>query len=113
MDAPQSDSARRMAEHSIVRGGRYYFYDGYRYERLADAIAYAELAQARQSYRPVPSPFAQLESLDSLTEFDRQLMIELSISFENGSFVFEGFRYDRLLDAANYARYRRLSVAGP
>jgi hypothetical protein len=36
-----------MAELSIVRGGYYYYYDGYRYDRLSDAIAYAQLVQGR------------------------------------------------------------------
>ena len=29
------------------------------------------------------------------------------MNFERGSFVFAGFRYDRLIDAANYARHRQ------
>ena len=34
-----------MAELSIFRAGRHYFYDGYRFERLSDAVAYAQLVQ--------------------------------------------------------------------
>jgi hypothetical protein len=41
-----------------------------------------------------------------------ELMTELSFSFENGRFVFEGYRYDRLSDAVSYAHYRR-SIAAP
>jgi hypothetical protein len=36
-----------MAELSIIRGGHWYYYDGYRYERLSDAVAYAQVAQGR------------------------------------------------------------------
>jgi hypothetical protein len=34
-----------MAELSIIRAGRHYLYDGYRYERLSDAVAYAQVVQ--------------------------------------------------------------------
>jgi hypothetical protein len=108
--APTADESRLMAELSIIRGGRHYFYDGYSYDRLSDAIAYAQLVRG-QPHRPGPSSPAQLESSESPPAPDWQLMRELSISFENGRFVFEGFRYDRLADAANYARHCRRSAA--
>jgi hypothetical protein len=104
-DAVTADESRLMAELSIVRGGRHYFYDGYSYHRLADAIAYAQLVRG-QTRVPGSSSPAHCESVDSPTASDLQLMKELSISFEAGRFVFEGFRYDRLIDAANYARHR-------
>jgi hypothetical protein len=44
---PAADERCLMAELSIVRGGYYYYYDGYRYDRLSDAIAYAQLVQGR------------------------------------------------------------------
>jgi hypothetical protein len=109
--APTADETRLMAELSIIRGRRHYFYDGYSYDRLSDAIAYAQLVRG-QPHPPGPSSPAQLESSESPTASDWQLMRELSISFEYGRFVFEGFRYDRLADAANYARHcRRPSAA--
>lgn len=101
------ESSRLMAELSIAHGGRYYHYDGYRYERLADAVAYAELVRTRQSQRTDSPTFAQFDVVKPPTAAEQQLMLDLSISFENGSFVFESFRYDRLIDAANYARHRR------
>jgi hypothetical protein len=44
-DAELADESCLMAELSIFRAGRHYFYDGYRYERLSDAVAYAQLVQ--------------------------------------------------------------------
>lgn len=41
------DDERLMAELSIARVGRHFHYDGYRYEFLADAVAYAQLVHAR------------------------------------------------------------------
>lgn len=42
-----ADERCLMAELAIIRGVRHYFYDGYRYDRLSDAVAYAQLAQGR------------------------------------------------------------------
>jgi hypothetical protein len=106
-DAATIDSVHLMAEFSIVHGGRYYYYGGYRYERLADAVAYAQLVQTLQPQRSNASSLARFDAVESPSDSDRELMIELSISFKHGCFVFEGFRYDRLIDAVNYARHRR------
>lgn len=102
-----NETSGLMAELSIAHVGRYYRYGGYRYERLADAVAYARLMRARQTERTHSSAFERIDAVESPNAADRQLMIELSISFENGSFVFEGYRYDHLIDAANYARHRQ------
>jgi hypothetical protein len=104
------DECQLMAELSIIRDGRQYLYDGYCYDRLSDAVAYARLGRGH-TRPPGPSSPAQFDVVDSPTALDRQLMTELSISFENGRFVFEGHRYDRLSDAVGYARHRRSSAA--
>lgn len=90
-DAVTAHESRLMAELSIVRGGRHYFYDGYSYDRLSDAIAYAQLVRG-QTRLPGSSSPASCESVGSPTASDLQLMKELSISFEAGRFLFEGFR---------------------
>ena len=56
-DAAEADERCLMAELSIVRGGHCYYYDGYRYDRLSDAVAYAQLVQgrARRSSSPAAS----------------------------------------------------------
>jgi hypothetical protein len=53
-DAKQADECCLMAELSIIRAGRHYFYDGYRFERLSDAVAYAQVVQGH-TRRAVPS----------------------------------------------------------
>ena len=45
--AAEADERCLMAELSIIRGGHWYYYDGYRYERLSDAVAYAQVVQGR------------------------------------------------------------------
>ena len=109
-DAAAADECQLMAELSIIRDGRQYLYDGYCYDRLSDALAYAQLVRG-QARPPGPSSPAQFQLVDLPTAFDRELMTELSISFENGRSVFEGYRYDRLSDAVNYARHHRASAA--
>jgi hypothetical protein len=52
-DAKQADERCLMAELSIIRAGRHYLYDGYRYERLSDAVAYAQFVQGHTP-RAVP-----------------------------------------------------------
>jgi hypothetical protein len=53
-DPKQADERCLMAELSILRAGHHYFYDGYRYDRLSDAVAYAQVAQGRRR-RTLPS----------------------------------------------------------
>ena len=56
-DSQQADERCLMAELSIIRAGRHYFYDGYRYARLSDAVAYAQVVQgyARRAH-PTAAP---------------------------------------------------------
>lgn len=106
-DPPAHDDAdderMLMAEYAIGYDGLRYTYNGYRYDRLADAVAYSKLMRSRPS-RPDPGgPFTQREKLDVPTDADRELMTSLAIRFEQGTYRFEGFRYGRLADAVNYA----------
>jgi len=43
--AAAGDECQLMAELSIIRDGRQYLYDGYCYDRLSDAVAYARLGR--------------------------------------------------------------------
>jgi hypothetical protein len=103
----EDDSRRLMAEYSISHDGRHYQFAEYRYERLADAVAYARLVGAPRAAGSDSPSLMKVDAVEAPSAADRQLMLELSISFEHGSFVFAGFHYDRLVDAANYARHRQ------
>jgi hypothetical protein len=105
--ADEADSSRLMAELSIEHEGRYYHFGGHRYERLEDAVAYAQLVGALPSRQRDSTAIKRFDAVEPSNAVERQLMLELSISFENGCFVFDGFRYDKLIDAANYARHCR------
>ena len=98
-----NDEGVLMAEYSIGRDGLRYAYNGYRYDRLADAVGYAKLMRSRPSMHDRGGPSVRREGIDVPTDVDRELMASLAIRFEAGAYRFEGFRYDRLADAVNYA----------
>jgi hypothetical protein len=100
----QPELERRMAEFGIGYDGRQYEYNGYRYGRLADAIAHARLMRSRPTQEEGGGTFMQRKPFAAPTDADRTLMDSLTIDFDDGAYRFEGFRYDDLSDAVNYAR---------
>jgi hypothetical protein len=46
-DAKQAEERCLMAELSIIQAGHHYFHDGYRYDRLSDAVWHAQIVQGR------------------------------------------------------------------
>ena len=112
-DVIDDDRRRLMSAHSIHYDGRRYRYNGYRYDRVADAVAYAELMQSRQSTRAGPDPFTPDDIVPSPSASDRDIMAALSISFRAGVYAYREFRYDHLADAVSYAYLdRRDRVSG-
>jgi hypothetical protein len=103
----QPELERQMAEFGIGYDGRQYEYDGYRYGRLADAIAYARLMRSRPKQEEGEGgggTSMQRKAFAAPTDADRTLMASLDIDFEDGAYRFEGYCYDDLSDAVNYAR---------
>ena len=49
-------------------------------------------------------PFKQVKTFAAPTDEERTLMATLAIEFANGAYRFDGFRYDGLSDAVNYAK---------
>lgn len=103
--ANAGDRRRLMSAFSIDYDGRHYRYNGYRYDRLADAVSYAKLMQSRQTQHDTcPMTYQHVESP---SEPDRAVMARYSITFSEGMYRYSGFRYDRLADALNYAESLR------
>lgn len=92
-----------MKELGIEVDGPDYCYKGYRYERLADALAYARLRR-RTPEREDVSPARRPRPLTALSEDDRALMASLGIEFDGRAFRLGEYRYDRLADAVSSAR---------
>ncbi|HVE49427.1 MAG TPA: hypothetical protein VNG69_07400 [Casimicrobiaceae bacterium] len=95
---------RLMSAFSIDFDGRCYRYRGYRYGRLQDAVAYAELMASRQSTETAFDPLRPYDHVRPPSERDRTIMAAWSISFDAGVYRYGEYRYDRLADAVNYAR---------
>jgi hypothetical protein len=107
---PTAEGERQMAELAVRRDGGDYLYQGYRYERLADALAYARLVMSRPGADDGPAPFLH-KPVASPTDAERTLMISLGIEFDGRVFRFASYRYDRLADAVNYARRPQASAS--
>lgn len=101
-DAP-GERERLMAEFSIAFNGRHYQYDRYRYDYLADAVNYARLHPGSDASGAMP-PAQVVEAPD---ESQRRLMAALAITFRDGVYHLDTYRYDRLADAVSYARLQR------
>jgi hypothetical protein len=110
--SPQAggDRQRLMAEFSISYNGRHYRYDRYRYDWLEDAVAYARLqcSLAPGERLDATDAMPAAEEVEAPDESARELMAALGITFQDGVYRLGEYRYDRLVDAVNYARLRRL-----
>jgi hypothetical protein len=100
----QPEHERQTAEFGIGYDGLHYGYNGYRYDRLADAVAYASLMRSRPTQKDAGGPFKQVKTFAAPTDEERTLIASLAIEFANGAYRFDGFRYDGLSDAVNYAK---------
>jgi len=99
--------ARLMSKLSIRYDGLHYVFEDYRYDRLTDAVSYARLMRARSQRQQGSYQSRFDKTIESPDGLDRKLMKTLHISFSAGVYEFQGYRYDRLVDAVNYARLRQ------
>ena len=104
MPSGQSARERHMARFHIGFDGLRYHRHGYRYDRLEDAVAYAQLTDSRSGRHDTVGSFTQGKTFGSPTDADEALMASLGIRFEHGAYRFESYRYDELSDAVNYAK---------
>jgi len=103
-DAAADERARLMSEFSIHHDGRHYIFEVFRYDQFADAVSYAQLMRGRSRRQFEPHQSGHDKIIESPDGLDRKLMKGLHISFSAGVYEFRGYRYDRLVDAVNYAR---------
>lgn len=99
-----SERERQMAEFSVGYDGPRYQYNGYRYDRWQDAVAYASLMRSRPGQVATRGPFPPGKRSAPTTDAEQALMTSLGIRFDDGAYRFERFRYDHLSDAVNYAK---------
>jgi hypothetical protein len=104
LPSAQSERERDMAQFDIGFDGLRYHRNGYRYDRLEDAVAYASLMSTRPGQEDTVGTFKQGKTLAWPTDAEQALMASLGIRFDHGAYRFEDFRYDQLSDAVNYAK---------
>ena len=76
----------------------------YRYEQLADAVAYALLRGATPVEEEDVARPPHRDSIVAPNDADWALMTSLGVQFDGRAFRFAGSRYNRLQDAVNSAR---------
>lgn len=97
------DGPRDMYEYNIHYDGCAYEYNGYRYDHLRDALAYARLMRSRPQQADPRGPYRLRGDPGAESETSRRRMAELGIELKDGRFCYSDFRYDRLAEAVNYA----------
>lgn len=100
----QPDRERQMTEFSVGHDGLRYHYNGYRYDKWQDAVAYASLIRDRPWQHDVGGSFVADKKTAPLTDAEHARMASLRIRFDDGVYRFGDFRYDRLSDAVSYAQ---------
>jgi hypothetical protein len=95
------DAGTLMATFGITQEPGPYVYGGHRYDKLTDAVHYAQRHLPR-SAAPIIRDGA--ESQDTGT-----LMATFGITQEPGPYVYGGHRYDKLTDAVHYAQRHQAS----
>ena len=126
------NDASAVVRHKIELDGKQFRYGDYRYDRLSDAIAYAErvgsspatissavqdssvtkvslqrqpeLPASLRIRSPSQSEVADLAASANVTNEHAREMLLLGVSKAYDKFVYQTYRYDRVADALTYAR---------
>lgn len=101
-DLPTPSEAGTALE--VTFDGFHYHFQQYRYERLDDALRYADAQRRKPGYRPDPSFVPSWLPEWEPDESQRATMHALAIGFDHGRFSVGPYRYDRLEDAVAFAR---------
>lgn len=93
----------RAMSLGISFNGTQFVCQEFKYDKLPDAISYAELITARDGVLPSVSCAADWLERNVPNEADKVLMEKYGICFEDWRYKYQDYRYDRLADAVNYA----------
>jgi hypothetical protein len=106
---PSSQAERPMLRGRAESEGTEFAYKGYRYEQLADAVAYAFLRGATPVEEEDVARPPHRDSIVAPNDAEWALMTSLGIQFDGRAFRFAGSRYTRLKEAVESVR--RLQAA--
>lgn len=102
------EERREIAQLGVGSDGPDYTFDGFRYEELDDAVAYARIAQSRPTAGEADRGLrVQRARSAGPTVGERELMATQGVQFDGRVYRYAGFSYDRLADAMNQARWMR------
>ena len=107
---PSSQDESPMPRVGAESEGTDFGCKGYRYEQLADAVAYALLRRATPVEEEDVARPPHRDSIVAPSDADWALMTSWGIEFDGRAFRFAGSRYARLKEAVNSAR--RVQAAG-
>lgn len=105
-DIPTDERTHAM-RLGIAFNGTQFIYLDFKYDRLTDAISYAEQENARTLNPPVASTPKDWLERPVPSVADLVLMNENGIVFDGWRYRFREYRYDRLADALNYSLQHR------
>lgn len=98
------DSEKQHAKDlGISFNGTQFAYREFKYDKLPDAITYAELDALRKGQQKGVSYAPEWLDQTAPCASDRELMRQYGITSEGWRYRYREFRYDRLADAINYA----------
>jgi hypothetical protein len=95
------DAGALMATFGITQEPGPYVYGGHRYDKLTDAVHYAQ--------RHLPRSAAPMGRDGADSQDAGALMATFGITQEPGPYVYGGHRYDKLTDAVHYAQRQQAS----
>lgn len=98
---------RLMAESGVAFDGRSYWYRQYHYDLLDDALAYARQDMSRPIGPAESEGHRHWQQADAPNAATLLLMTQLGITFDGKYYRYDDYRYDRFIDAINYARLIR------
>lgn len=99
------EERREMAQLGVSCDGPDYAFDGYRYQEMDDAVAYARIAQSRPAAGEADRGLrVQRARSAGPTVREREVMATHGVQFDGRVYRYAGFSYDRLVDAMNQAR---------
>lgn len=101
-DIPAEEKAYAM-QLGIAFNGMQFVYLDFKYDRLSDAISYAEQEAVRTLKPPVASTPRDWLDRPVPSATDQALMKANGIAFDGRRYKFQEYRYDRLADAVNYS----------
>ncbi len=111
--AGSDDPQGRMQALLVSFDGAQYVYNGFRYDHLSDALAYATLMRSRPEQFDKGSTLTPPRGFSVPTDAQRAQMATLGIDLVGHVYRFEGYRYDQLADAVAYAGLCQAAAVQP